>query len=210
MDHEIRVYERALLRSGQDPRTVAAALLGVKDVARFFLLVESVGDEPPHRHSDSVRMELTDLACASFRKVTGVFDREGIEQWRAAWALPVVTVEEQWAASDAFRATGARVAVWDSARQRSLGLRESAAGWNFDRIEEGWREPSRDSEIGFYTSEQGRPRFGISGGNMISYADRIAEDRERVMRDSYVRLRFDPLSPPTPPGISVVFGPNGT
>lgn len=142
LDEEIRVYERALLRSGKEPREVAAKILG-HESGRLLILVRHNLDKEPW------------FPKAPHRKVTGYMPiASGGYAVEALLALLPVTVDEFADFAEPFLARGYTVRTWDTKARRQLTFYGAAS---IEKIEEGW------------TYEPGRDRFGVQGGNTFHF-----------------------------------------
>lgn len=145
-DADLRRYKRELERSGEDPRAVAAHLLGVEP-GRFFVVAEATSDEPtPFLLSrlrppkpDEPDVEL-DLVRGEPVTLVGATIIDGVDRWIAAFAFPVLTLDEAQALHGYLTQTR-RTLLWDM-RTGGESTLAGASAWSFsERLEPGWREP---------------------------------------------------------------------
>lgn len=120
IDEELRVYERALLRSGQDPRAVAAKILGA-DPERYWLLVEA--DSVPESMWEPIKERATLVHDVTLRQ--------------NMFAIRVVTIGELEDNAKPLRALGVRFVVWDRRAGRHARI-ESQSDMAANAVQEGW------------------------------------------------------------------------
>lgn len=169
LDDEIRVYERALLRSGQDPRAVAARILGA-DPDRYWLLVDA-DSVPSGPVEDSLRAKaklVHALVAGNHRLLL--------------YAISVTTLQEIDEHVTPLAARGIRSAVWDRKRR----IKVSIYGWLRDEIvavSDGW--PSGENLADTVPVPS-------AGGGDVTIQTRINGIRQWQSRVPIDRPRIDP------------------
>ena len=113
IDDDLRSYERALLRSGQDPKAVAMRLLGATEPNRFWIVVERGGrfTWPVPVMTASPKTEVPSARRVSFL-VLGV--------WFDGYAMRVATLEEVNDLVFALTSNAIQFMAWDALTGRGV------------------------------------------------------------------------------------------